>query len=157
MKVVYFARGPRFFTAADSICPGVSEKRVCEASSGMNVARRKRGAELRALALNPMANPSFTEVGIFLFSSMEQFPCGAPDPLTVFPKLVQIVALMYSLGYGLDTCLTSAVFPVVGSTVVTWGYGLGAYMFLAAAVIRIAAGLIMRSVPSLEKPAGAAG
>jgi hypothetical protein len=41
-------------------------------------------------------------------------------------------------------------FPVVGSTTVNWGFGLGAYLFIAAAVLRIAGGVIMRRTPDLE-------
>jgi hypothetical protein len=44
-------------------------------------------------------------------------------------------------------------FPVVGTTIVNWGFGIGAYMFIAAAVIRIIAGYIIRSSTQLqEKP-----
>jgi hypothetical protein len=47
----------------------------------------------------------------------------------------------------------SQQFPVVGVTTVIWGFGVGAYMFVAAAVVRIAAGYIMRSSTELqEKP-----
>ncbi len=45
-------------------------------------------------------------------------------------------------------------FPVVGSTTVNWGFGIGAYLFIVAAVLRIAGGVIMRKSPELEeKPA----
>lgn len=44
----------------------------------------------------------------------------------------------------------TSTFPVVGSTTISWGFGIGAYLFLAAAVIRIVAGFISRSSPSLE-------
>ena len=47
-------------------------------------------------------------------------------------------------------------FPVVGSTTVTWGYGIGAYLFLVAAIVRIAGGFLMRSSPDLTPPAPAA-
>lgn len=42
---------------------------------------------------------------------------------------------------------TSQQFDVVGMTTVSWGFGIGTYLFLVAAVIRIAAGFIMRSAP----------
>ena len=41
-------------------------------------------------------------------------------------------------------------FPVVGSTTVNWGFGIGAYLFIVAAVLRIAGGVIMRRTPDLE-------
>jgi hypothetical protein len=48
---------------------------------------------------------------------------------------------------------TSQQFPVIGVTTVNWGFGVGAYMFVAAALVRIIAGYIMRSSPELqEKP-----
>jgi hypothetical protein len=47
----------------------------------------------------------------------------------------------------------SAQFPVVGTTIVNWGFGVGAYLFLVAAVVKIIGGFIMRSSPKLqEKP-----
>jgi len=49
---------------------------------------------------------------------------------------------------------TSQQFPVIGVTTVSWGFGIGAYLFVVAAVVRITAGFIMRSSPELkEKPA----
>jgi hypothetical protein len=45
---------------------------------------------------------------------------------------------------------TSQTFDVIGTTTVNWGFGIGAYLFLVAAAIRISAGFIMRSVPELE-------
>lgn len=36
IKAEYLARGPKFSTACDSNSPGVSENKVCDASSGMN-------------------------------------------------------------------------------------------------------------------------
>jgi len=49
---------------------------------------------------------------------------------------------------------TSQQFPIVGATTVNWGFGIGAYLFVVAAVIRIIAGFIARSTPELqEKPA----
>jgi hypothetical protein len=44
----------------------------------------------------------------------------------------------------------SQTFPVVGVTTVTWGFGIGAYLFLVAAIIRIVAGFLMRSTPGLQ-------
>ena len=47
----------------------------------------------------------------------------------------------------------SQVFPVVGTTTVSWGFGIGAYLFLVAAIIRIVAGLMMRTTPELHAEA----
>jgi hypothetical protein len=49
----------------------------------------------------------------------------------------------------------SQLFPVVGVTSVSWGFGVGAYLFVVAAVLRIAGGVVMRRAPELEqKPSG---
>jgi hypothetical protein len=42
-------------------------------------------------------------------------------------------------------------FPVVGSTTVNWGIGIGAYLFIVAAILRIIGGFIMYSAPELQK------
>ncbi len=49
----------------------------------------------------------------------------------------------------------SQAFPVIGSTTVNWGFGLGAYLFVVAAVVRIVGGVMVRGTPDLtgEKPA----
>jgi hypothetical protein len=44
----------------------------------------------------------------------------------------------------------SQSFPVVGVTTVSWGFGIGAYLFLVAAIMRIAAGFMMRTTPELQ-------
>lgn len=48
---------------------------------------------------------------------------------------------------------TAQAFQVVGVTTVNWGFGIGAYLLLGAAIVRIAAGFIIRSSRDLqEKP-----
>ncbi|MGA9387465.1 MAG: hypothetical protein WBV70_01415, partial [Candidatus Bathyarchaeia archaeon] len=42
-------------------------------------------------------------------------------------------------------------FPVVGFTTVNWGFGIGAYLLVVAAAVRIAAGFIMRGAPDLQE------
>jgi hypothetical protein len=44
----------------------------------------------------------------------------------------------------------SQTFQVVGATTVTWGFGIGAYLFVVAAVIRIVAALVMRGAPEMQ-------
>ena len=41
-------------------------------------------------------------------------------------------------------------FPVVGSTTVNWGLGIGAYLFIVAVVLRIIGGIIMYSAPNIQ-------
>ena len=45
----------------------------------------------------------------------------------------------------------SQVFLVVGTTTVSWGFGIGAYLLLVAAIIRIVAGFMMRKTPELQE------
>ncbi len=47
----------------------------------------------------------------------------------------------------------SETFEVVGFTTVTWGFGIGAYLFVVAAVLRVIAGFIVRNTPELQPPA----
>jgi len=47
--------------------------------------------------------------------------------------------------------MRSQQFPFFGPTTVNWGFGLGAYMFVVAAGIRIMAGFIIRTTPELNK------
>jgi Vacuolar protein sorting-associated protein 62 len=62
------------------------------------------------------------------------------------PETSQLVGTIASNPVGGSAGQT---FPVVGATTVAWGFGLGAYLFLLAAVVRIVAGMVMRSSPPL--------
>jgi hypothetical protein len=46
---------------------------------------------------------------------------------------------------------TSELFPIVGTTTVTWGLGIGAYLFVVAAVLRLIGGVIMYTAPELKE------
>ena len=60
-------RGPKFSTACDSNCPGVSENRVCDASSGMkDPPANDRISRDIAIAIAPAASPNIKELGEFL-------------------------------------------------------------------------------------------
>jgi hypothetical protein len=74
---------------------------------------------------------------------------GQPIPSDV-AALVNMVASSPVSGSSTQTL------PVAGTTTLTWGYGIGAYLFLAAAVVRIIAGFISFSAPSLEAMAAPA-
>jgi hypothetical protein len=53
-KAEYLASGPKFSTACDSNCPGVSENKVWDASSGMNgPPTNDRISSAIAIAINP--------------------------------------------------------------------------------------------------------
>jgi hypothetical protein len=58
-KAEYLASGPKFDTACDSNCPGVSENNVCDASSGMNIPPAyDRITSAIAMAMAPAARPA---------------------------------------------------------------------------------------------------
>jgi len=40
--------------------------------------------------------------------------------------------------------------PIVGVTTVSWGFGIGAYLFLVAAIMRIVVGFMIRTTPELQ-------
>ena len=70
---------------------------------------------------------------------------GAPIPS-------QVTSLVGSISSSPASGTASAALPVVGNTTVTWGFGLGAYLFLVAAAVRIAAGMLCRTAPDLGAP-----
>ena len=63
VKAEYLARGPKFSTACDSNCPGVSENRVCDASSGMKGPPANDRISIdTAIATAPAASPRMKEL-----------------------------------------------------------------------------------------------
>ena len=48
---------------------------------------------------------------------------------------------------------TASQFPIVGSTTVNWGLGIGSYLFIIAAALKVVGGFIMYSAPDLRKEA----
>ena len=62
-KAEYLASGPKFSTACDSNCPGVSENNVCDASSGMNIPpANDLIISAIAIAIAPAASPPEKEL-----------------------------------------------------------------------------------------------
>ena len=86
----YLASGPKFSTACDSNCPGVSENKVCDASSGMNgPPTNDRISNANAIAMAPAASPPPKEVLVemvpdFSITSMAQRQIN--NNLRVFPN-----------------------------------------------------------------------
>ena len=61
-KAEYLANEPKFCTACDTNCPGVSENNVCDASSGTNIApANDRIINAIAIAITPAATPPAKE------------------------------------------------------------------------------------------------
>lgn len=94
---------------------------------------------------------------ILIFIFMTQLPSFLPWASALVPGQTmppQLNTMVSAIAGNPVSGTTSAQFDIIGTTTVSWGFGIGAYLFLAAAVIRIAAGYIMESAPELEqKPA----
>jgi len=76
VKAEYLARGPKFSTACDSNCPGVSENRVCDASSGMNgPPANDRIINDIAIATAPAASPRTKAMAVFLLDLSITYMC----------------------------------------------------------------------------------
>jgi hypothetical protein len=60
----------------------------------------------------------------------------------------QVSDLMNLVGANPIGGAATTVFPIIGSTTVTWGLGLGAYLFIIAAVLRVVGGIIVRTAPN---------
>jgi hypothetical protein len=94
---------------------------------------------------------------ILIFIFINQLPIFLPWASQLAPGRTippQLETTVRAIAGNPVTGTTSQQFPTVGTTTVNWGFGVGAYMFIAAAVIRIIAGYVMRSSSKLqEKPA----
>jgi hypothetical protein len=66
----YLARGPKFFTACDSNCPGVSENRVCDARYGMK-------GPLGGMLFNPGRRESRSKLDNLVRNVVESYPTMA--------------------------------------------------------------------------------
>ena len=66
----------------------------------------------------------------------------------------QVEAMVRTLAASPIYGSTSQSFPVVGVTTATWGLGIGAYLLIVAAVVRIVAGIMMRTAPELQQKTG---
>jgi hypothetical protein len=93
---------------------------------------------------------------ILMFIFMTQLPSFLPWASALAPGQVippQLGTMVNAIAGNPAYGATTAQFDIIGATTVNWGFGIGAYLFLGAAVIRIAAGFIMESAPELqEKP-----
>jgi hypothetical protein len=93
---------------------------------------------------------------ILIFIFINQLPLFLPWASQLVPGQgipPQLDMMVRTIAGNPMTGTTSQQFPIVGITTVNWGFGVGAYIFVAAAVVRIIAGAIMRSSPELkEKP-----
>jgi hypothetical protein len=90
----------------------------------------------------------FIVIYIFIASLPSLLPFAAQLlPGQSIPAGVQ--SLIGSIASSPISGTASQTFDIVGSTTVTWGFGIGAYLFVVAAVIRIIAALVMRGAPEM--------
>jgi hypothetical protein len=94
---------------------------------------------------------------IFIYAFVAYLPNLLPLASSLFSQPIpsSVTSVVGTIGSSPISGTASATFPVVGATTVNWGFGLGTYLFVVAAVIRIIAGVMCRSAPVLE-PAAAA-
>ena len=92
---------------------------------------------------------------VFIYAFVAYIPNLLPLASSLFGQALpsQVTTLVGNIASSPASGSASQTLPVVGATTVTWGFGLGTYLFVVAAVVRIIAGLMMRTVP---EPAEAA-
>jgi len=90
---------------------------------------------------------------IIIFVFMMQLPSLMSLASSLMPDqsvLSEVEQMARTIAANPISGTVSQQFPVVGTTTVKWGFGIGAYIFLVAAIVRIIAGIIMRSAPELQ-------
>jgi hypothetical protein len=92
---------------------------------------------------------------ILIFVFMLELPAFLPWASQLIPGQSlppQVDTMVHAVAGNPVYGSTSQQFSTVGLTMVTWGFGIGAYLFIVAAVMRIAAGFVVRGVPELQQP-----
>lgn len=94
---------------------------------------------------------------VFIYIFVAYLPNLVPFASSLIGQQVppEATALVNSVASSPVSGTASQTMPVVGATTVTWGFGIGAYLFLAAAAIRIVAGLVSFTAPNLDAASGA--
>jgi len=91
---------------------------------------------------------------ILIYLFITQLPAFIPFASGLVPGQTlpsQFNSLVNSIAANPISGISNQQFPLFGSTTVNWGFGLGAYMFVAAAALRIIAGFIIRTTPELNQ------
>jgi len=89
---------------------------------------------------------------ILILIFITQLPTFIPFASSLIPGQTlpsQFASMVNAIAGSPVSGTSTQAFPVVGSTRVNWGFGLGAYLFLVAAVVRIIGGFIIRTTPEL--------
>jgi hypothetical protein len=93
---------------------------------------------------------------ILIFIFINQLPLFLPWASQLAPGQTippQLDTTVRTIATNPITGTTNQQFPIAGTTTIYWGFGIGAYLFMIAAIIRIIAGYIIRTSPQLqEKP-----
>ncbi|MCW4045737.1 MAG: Vps62-related protein [Candidatus Bathyarchaeota archaeon] len=109
---------------------------------------RKLGLKLIISMVGTLLPVIFIIVLISQLSALVPFAAGLLPGQTVPSQVESMVRSISSSPIG---GTTSSQFPVVGVTTVNWGLGIGAYLLIVAAVLRIVGGFIMYTAPELQR------
>ncbi len=60
----------------------------------------------------------------------------------------QVMSLLNTVAANPIVGSTNIIFPIIGTITFAWSFGLGAYMFIIAAILRIIGGIIIRTAPN---------
>jgi hypothetical protein len=88
-------------------------------------------------------------VFVLMLPSLLPFAYGMFPGQTIPPQItntIQAIAASPIQGSG-----TSSM-PIIGLTTVTWGLGIGAWLFVVAAILKLIGGYIMYTTPDLQNP-----
>jgi hypothetical protein len=84
---------------------------------------------------------------VFIFLFINQLPSFLPFAAGLLPGqsiLPQMDSLVRTVASNPIAGSTTTTFPIIGATSVAWGYEIGAYLFLGAAILTIIGGVLIR-------------
>jgi hypothetical protein len=90
---------------------------------------------------------------ILIFAFISMLPSFLPWASLLLPGQTlppQVETMVNTVAANPIAGTTSQSFEVVGVTTVSWGFGLGAYLFLIAAILRIVSGVMMLSTGEFQ-------
>ena len=91
---------------------------------------------------------------IFILLFVSQLTALVPFASGLFPGQTipgQVEAMVRVISDSPVGGIVASQLPIIGDTTVSWGLALGAYLFIAAAVLRLIGGFAMYSAPELQK------